>query len=263
MIKSLLSDLRLFLILLFFSASLILLDNINFFNPFKSAIQFVALPIQYGLYKTGGGVGNQFAFIFFARSAVNESRALKEQFATVLNENAELRRQLAETKGFLDQEKNLNPQNFSWVPSRPIGLSRYLLIDKGSDDGIKVNQPVVYKQYYLGKVIETSPRRSSVLLSSDPDSHISAFSSSTLGRAKGVLNGQFGSDMLFDKILHEEQIKKGDLVYSEGTEVNIPRGLILGQVAEVLERQNEVFKQAKIVNILDAVDQDIVFVITN
>ena len=67
--------------------------------------------------------------------------------------------------------------------------------------------------------------------------------------------------MLLDKILHEEPIAQGDLVYSEGTEGYLPRGLIVGRVNEVIEKQNEVFKQAKVKPIFDIRDLELVFVI--
>lgn len=263
MLQSLLSDFKTFITLIFLSICIILIDNVGFLNLPKSAIQFITIPIQFGLYKTGNSLGNQFEFIFFARTAVNENRALKRQFADVLSENTKLKKELTEAKSILDQQKALNSQNFTMTASRPIGISRYLFIDKGKNDGIKVGQAVVYKDNYLGKIIQVSTSRSQVMLSSDPDSRISAFSSLGTGRAKGVLAGQFGSDMLLDKILHEEQIKVEDLVYTEGTEVEIPRGLVLGRVSEVLERQNEIFKQAKVKNIFNLEDLDLVFVITN
>jgi len=61
--------------------------------------------------------------------------------------------------------------------------------------------------------------------------------------------------------LHEEKITEGDLVYSEGTEGFLPRGLILGRVTQVRELQNEVFKQAKIKPIFDVRDLELVFLI--
>ena len=65
-----------------------------------------------------------------------------------------------------------------------------------------------------------------------------------------------------DKILHEEKIAVGDLVYSEGTEGFLPRGLILGKVTEVLERATQVFKQAKVKSVFDIRDLELVFVIS-
>lgn len=262
MLQAVLVNSKIFFSLLLLSLLLFLTDQLGLLNPPKSVLQVITIPIQYGLYQTSLNVSKQFEFIILARKASQENKALTEQIAYILSENAALRRRLAETEGFLEQQKSLSPQTFNLIPARPIGANRFLVIDKGSEDGLKVGLPVVYKDNLLGEVKEISPRKANVALVSDPDSRIVAFVSSSNGRAKGVLAGQFGSEMILDKILHQEPVVKGDLVYSEGSDMKIPRGLILGQVTEVLQRDNEVFKQAKVKPIFNITNLEVVFIIT-
>lgn len=260
--KVLTSSLKQFLILLFISVIISLLDFKNLLVLPKASLQYLSSPIQYGLYKSSLIVTRQLDFIINARTAAKEKLALREQLAQILSENANLRRQLSETQAYLDQSKALDPQIYTYLPARPIGLSRYLKIDKGSEIGIKPGQAVVYKDNLLGEVIRVTPNQAEVLLISDPDSRIAAFSSNENGKAKGVLSGEFGSQMLLDKILHAELIAPKDLVYSEGTEGKFPRGLILGQVTSIDEKPNEVFKQAKVQPVFDLRDLDLIFVLT-
>lgn len=263
MINALFKNGTLFLTLVFISGIFLVTDYLGFMTLPKQFLQTVTAPIQYGLYKTSNNFGKQFEFIFLARRSVQENKALTEQLTQILSENATLRKKLGELAAFSEQTKSLNPQTFNLEAARPIGINRYLLIDKGSDNGLKPNQAVVYKDNFIGKTFEVSPKRSTIILSSDPDSHIAAFSQNNEGRAKGVLSGQFGADLLMDKILHEEKIAIDDLVYSEGTEVEIPRGLILGRVSEVIEKDAEAFKSAKVKPIFDVRNLDLVFVVTN
>lgn len=250
-----------FITLLLISIFLGLGDVFNFLNLPKSLVQQLTIPIQYGLYRSYLTISRQFEFVLNARQAAQENKALSEQLAQILSENANLRKKVAEAQSFLDQEKTLSERVFNLTPARPIGFARFLLIDKGREDGLKQNQVVVFKDNYIGKILEAEPRKSKIILASDPDSRISAFSQSESGRAKGILLGQFGSEMLLDKILHEEPIKEGDLIYSEGQEVEIPRGLILGQVSQVIEKDNEIFKQARIKPVFDIADLEVVFVV--
>lgn len=261
--KALFADFKLFLFLISLSVLIIILDNFRFLNLPKSAAQYLTTPIQYGLYKTSQSVGKQLEFVIIARRSAQQNKALQEQLAHVLSENANLRRKLAETESFLNQQNTLSPQNFNLLAARPLGISRYLIIDKGTDDGVKNNQVVIYKDNYIGKISETSPKKSQVMLVSDPDSHLAAFVSDQNGKAKGVLSGQFGQDMLLDKVLHQEPLSKDDLVYSEGTETEIPRGLVLGIISEVDQRENQIFKQAIVKSVFDIANIDVVFVITN
>lgn len=263
MLQSLFKDAKIFLILSFASFLLLLSDNIGILVSLKSTLQRITIPIQYGLYKTSSNAGKQFEFIFLVRKSVQENRALKEQLASVISENSALRKKLAETQALLVQQNHVGPQTWNLVSARPIGITRYLLIDKGVNNGLKVNQSVIFKDNLIGVVKEVSQRKAQILLVTDPDFRIAAFVSNVNGRARGVLTGQFGSETLLDKVLQQEPAEVGDLVYSEGTEEERPRGLILGVVTEVLGKDNQVFKQAKVKPLVDAKNLDVVFIITN
>lgn len=229
----------------------------------KTFAQYILIPIQYGIYKTSNNISKQIEMVFLARYAAKERAALREQLAVILSENANLRKNLAQKQSLVDQEKALNTQTFNLIPARPLGVSRYLKIDKGSNDGLKEKLAVVYKDNLIGEIKTVSPKMSEVILITDPDFKISAFASSERGKAKGILEGEFGALMDFTKILHSEPISKGDLVYSDGIEGKFPRGLILGQVKEVLEETTQIFKQAKVEPVFDISDLDLVFVIAD
>lgn len=255
-------NLRLFLILLFLSLLIFFLDSLHFLDLLNKPLFYLTNPISFGLYSTNQQIGRQFSFIFEARLASRENKALKEQMGNLLSENALLRKKLAETESLLSQEQHLDPKTYNLLPARPIGLGRTLKIDKGLSSGVKIDQPVVFKDNYIGKVVTVSQSKANVELLTDPDSKVAAFSVNKEGKARGVLIGQFSTEAILDKILHEEIITVGDLVYSEGTEGFLPRGLILGRIIQVLERENEVFKQAKVAPVFDIRDLELVFVIS-
>lgn len=257
------TDIKLFLFLASFSIFLFLFDKLGILYFPKLLIQSATVPVQYGLYKSGMAFSQQFEFIVMVRQASLENKALKKQLGDLLVENSEVRRKLAENELLLEQYNKLNPRTYDMVATRPIGSGRYLTIDKGYQDGILGDQAVVYKDSLIGQVRNVNPKSAVVMFPSDPDSKIAAYSQNTAGRAKGILKGQFGSEILMDKILHEEAVEVGDLVYTEGTEGKLPKGLIVGRVSEVLERPNEVFKQAKVKAVYDFSDLDMMFVIRN
>lgn len=254
-------NLQLFLLLTLLSFIILLLDQFHFLDFIKRVSFYITNPISFGIYKTYQNVSKQFYFIYAARLSSQENKALKEQIGELFSENAKLRQHLAELESQVSQNEFLGPKTYNLIPARPIGLSRYLKIDKGEDSGIQVGQAVVLKDNFVGRIISTTPKSASIQLLKDPDSKIAAFSQGIEGRAKGVVLGQFGTELLMDKILHEEAIAQGDLVYSEGTEGFLPRGLILGKVTEVRQLTDEVFKQAKVEAVFDIRDLELVFVI--
>lgn len=224
---------------------------------------FVTNPISFGIYRVKQSLSNQFYFVFAARKAGQENLALKEQLGQLISENANLQRKLAETEAQVEQSHSLSPKTYNLLAARPVGVDRFLKIDKGSLDGVKAGQAAVYKDNYIGQVAVVSEKGASVKLTRDPDSKVAAFSQGKDGRAKGVVKGEFGLEIIMDKILHEEPIEIGDLVYSEGTEESLPRGLVLGRVVSVMDQQNQVFKKAKIEPLFDLRDLELVFLITD
>lgn len=247
--------------LVLLSLIIFILDNLHFLSLPKQAVSFITNPVSFGLYQTSKNVEKQFSFIFLARQASQENRALKEQIGQLLSENTLLRKKLAEAESLVSQDKSLDPATYTLIPAHPIGIGRYLKIDKGLNSNLKLGEAVVFNDNYVGKIIQISEKQANIQLLTDPDSKVSAFSQGLEGKAKGVLVGQFGSELLLDKMLHEEKINIGDLVYSEGTEGFLPRGLILGRVSQVLEQETQVFKQAKVQPNFDIRDLELVFVI--
>ena len=250
-----------FLLLFIVSLLLIGIDRLGLLTLPKQGGYYLTNPISFGLYRVRQNIGEQFHFIFRARFAAQENHALQEQIGELLSENANLRRTLAEAEAQIDQEKSLDPKTYQLITSRPIGINRYLKVDKGTVDGIKINQAAVFKDNYLGQVISVGEKGADIKLLADPDSKVAAFSFGKEGKAKGVLVGEFGTEMLLDKILHEENIEVGDLVYTEGTEEYLPRGLVIGRVTQVLENKNQIFKQAKVQPVFDIRDLELVYII--
>lgn len=257
----LIPNLKQFLLLFFISSLLLGLDSIKILALPKQLVSYATTPVSFGLYQTFQNTSRQFYFIFASRFAAQENKALKEQLGQFLSENTSLKKRLAEAEAQLTQFEFISPSTYNLVAARPVGLGRYLKIDKGLTSGVKVGAAVVFKDNYIGRIKEVSARGANIQLLADPDSKVGAFSQGLKGHAKGVIVGQFGTEIVMDKILHEESSEIGDLVYSEGTEGYLPRGLILGKITEVLEQQNEVFKQAKVKPIFDIRDLELVFVI--
>lgn len=256
-------NLQLFLILTFLSLLIWVLDSFNLLNLPKTGLFYLTNPISLQLFKTRQIVSQQFNFIFAARFAAQENVALKTQLGDLLLENSNLRQSLVETQALVDQQTSFSPQTYNLISARPIGLSRYLLIDKGQNDGVKVGKAVVFKNNLLGKVITASAKSAGVQLITDPDFKLSAFSLNKDGKARGIVSGQFGVYLLMDKILHSEPVEKTDMIYSEGLEAYLPRGLILGSVTEIVEEQNQVFKQAKVTPVFDVQNLDLVFIVSD
>lgn len=257
----LIPNLKIFSLLLILSILIFTFDNLGLLGLPKRVLFYITNPISFGLYQTKINFTRQFTFIYTLRSASQENKALKEQIGKLLSENARLRKDLAETRALVSQALHLDPSTYRLTVARPVGAGRYLKIDQGKNAGIQTGEAVIFNDNFVGRIMQVEEKGANVQLLSDPDSKVAAFSQGLESRAKGILIGQFGNEILMDKILHEEKINEGDLVYSEGTEGFLPRGLILGRVTKILEQPTQVFKQAKVKPVFDIRDLEVVFVI--
>src|SRR3989344_8387411 len=137
MIKAI-PTLKLFSTLILISILILIFDNFGFLSLPKKLLSFITNPISFGLYNTNKNIGSQFGFVFQARMSAKENKALKEQLGSLLSENARLRKDLAESQSLFSQQISLDPATYNLIAARPIGLGRYLKIDRGSNSKIKV-----------------------------------------------------------------------------------------------------------------------------
>ena len=109
--------------------------------------------------------------------------------------------------------------------------SRILYINKGSKDGLKPDMPVITPDGVVGRLKDTFPHTSQVLVINDQTSGAGVLLEST--RLRGVLRGNvFGQPQIIN-ILPDERIKPGEKVVTSGGDQIFPRGLPVGTVDHV------------------------------
>jgi rod shape-determining protein MreC len=123
------------------------------------------------------------------------------------------------------------------VPAQVIGTGgsdhgRTLLIDKGSEDGITTEMPVITPDGIVGKIREVDPHSSQVLVISDPTSAAGVLLEET--RTRGILRGDGKGNPEIVNLMPDDRIQKGQLVLTSGGDQIFPRGLPVGVVARVL-----------------------------
>jgi rod shape-determining protein MreC len=168
-------------------------------------------------------------------------------------ENARLRRELADARGAARKAAPTERENrelkelagLTFVPGLPRVTTQIVAaspgnfgssveLDKGSEHGIAVGQPVVAGEGLVGRITTVSGERSTVLLLTDPESEVGARLPS--GTA-GVARGRAGSDLLALAFIGPDaRLREGDLVVTAGLQnAAFPGGIPLGRVVSVKE----------------------------
>lgn len=206
-----------------------------------SAQQVIHVPADF--------VVNIFANIRALVDAHKENQILKERLAqqrlleyevqALKKDNEELRRILEKTESIRDY----HPIQATVISRSPERWIEQVIINKGSEDGVKPNMAVITVDGMIGKIQSTSAKTSTVQLLSgfDQFNRISA----TIPRDEG--NDVFGlieeydrkTNMLLFKIIEEsdKNVERGDIVISSGKGGVFPEGLMIGTVQDVVPDQ--------------------------
>ena len=149
----------------------------------------------------------------------------------------------------LELRKILPSDTAGMVFARVIGRSpsawnRVFLIDKGIRQGIRVNQPVLSNRSLVGKIIETGPFVSKVLLITDPNSKIGVLIQRT--RQQGVLYGTFSGECRIKYLSVDVEVKNRDIVESAGYGGFFPKGLLIGEVKRAWKEPGQIYQVAEV-----------------
>jgi rod shape-determining protein MreC len=155
------------------------------------------------------------------------------------------------------------------VSSRRItAQERAIMLDRGTDAGIAVNDPVLAPGGSLvGQVVEVGTNYSRVLLISDSRMYVTGLLESS--RAVGDIEGQSEQPLVMTNIPATEVVTPGETVVTAGIELDqgirspYPKGLLIGSVIEVHRAPDQQFQTA-LINPAVPLDQlEYVLVITN
>ncbi len=173
-----------------------------------------------------------------------EARALSEQ-------NDELRQRLAELEearlensrlreivGFIEA-RELDATGARVIGRPSNSWEGTIIIDKGSDDGIAAGMPVLAPQGLLGQTVDVTAHSARVRLITDQRSGVAALIQTN--RAEGIVRGSLRGELSFDFVSREITITPGEVVLTSGMGGVYPKGLLIGEVADVQLEDNDLF----------------------
>ncbi len=202
------------------------------------------------------------------QTARDEIALLRAQVEVLERENEELREIASEYQVMLDLFNRVrqSPEYSRQVASvigRDTSLSiRSIIIDKGSDDGVRVGMPVESARGLVGRVFRTTPHSAQVALITDNASAVPARLGNS--RATGLLRGGgLGGSLVMDWIDLKYQVGIGEVALTSGLGGEFPQDIVIGRVSEVERSEAELSQQAVVQPAVDFDALEMVFVITN
>lgn len=142
-----------------------------------------------------------------------------------------------------------------------------LKINKGTSDGLRVEQPVVNGEGLVGKVTAVSDGNAVVTLLTDQDFGIAALAPRS--GEHGSLYAAVGEpgELVLDLVERSRRVKEGDRIVTSGTRSRrlpslFPRAILVGTVRRVDEGEGELDRRIRVVPAADLPRLDIVQVLT-
>ena len=166
----------------------------------------------------------------------------------------------------LDEEYTDYPKIAASIISKdPGNWYDTFIINRGSNDGIRVNNNVIAGKGLVGIVTDVGPDWATVRSIIDDSSNVSAMTVSTMdtcvveGELELADEGKLRFEQLYDV---ENKVTVGERVVTSNISENYLEGIFIGYVSEVVQDSNNLTKNGYLVTPVDFSHLKEVFVIT-
>lgn len=168
--------------------SFIVLDRRSALEPVRSGLNEIISPISSAFYDVLDRGESQSDLERQLAEAEAERDRLRAENSRLKADTVELE-QLRQMQDVEARNPSLDLTRANVIGQDPSGNQRSLIIDVGSEDGIREGMAIVSPYYYVGQVTEVSPETSRVMLIIDASQSVGAILQDS--RGAGIVKGQF------------------------------------------------------------------------
>lgn len=192
---------------------------------------------------------------------------LEAEISGLQTQVIQLQQQLTDTQvlAALVDFSQTNPESVykaaSVIGRDPSPFLHYIIINSGSNDGLRRGMPVVTNQGLIGRVDAVVSDAARVQLITDPDSAVNVRLQNA--DTDAVLVGSVTGDLSLEMISQDVDLQDGDVVLTSGLGGDYPPDLLVGQLFNIRKRDYELFQQASVQSTVDFSRLEIVLVIMN
>lgn len=179
----------------------------------------------------------------------------------------QLQQQLTDTQvlAALVDFSQSNPESVykaaSVIGRDPSPFLHYIIINSGSNDGLRKGMPIVTNQGLVGRIDAVIAQAARVQLITDPNAAVNVRLQNA--DTDAVLVGSMTGDTSLEMISQDVEIQEGDVVLTSGLGGDYPPDLLVGQIFNLRKLDYELFQQASVQSTVDFARLEIVLVIMN
>ncbi|MCR4998480.1 MAG: rod shape-determining protein MreC [Lachnospiraceae bacterium] len=230
-------------------------------GPLQVVADYVFIPMQRGIDLIGSSISVSSADAKTKQELVDENEALQAEVERLTNQLTKTQLQQSELETLqelfdLSQTYSEYPTTGAHVIAR--GTSNWFdtfTIDKGSNDGIKVNMNVIAGGGLVGIVTDVGKNYSVVRSIIDDTSNVSAMVLSTEDQCiiSGDLQGMTEKNMIGLSKLEDSEghVLTGDSVVTSNISDKYLQGILIGYIDQISDDENGLTKSGTITPVVD------------
>lgn len=236
------------------------------FDPLGVVFLEVLRPLQSVTTSTTGAVGGVWGRYLGLVGVQGENQRLRERLRALEAEHhrdAEIELENRRLQRLLDFHGDVPSQlvTAQVIGRDASGIFQTLTLDRGTRDGIRGGMAVVCADGIVGRIAQSSPHASRVLLISDHNSGVDALVQRT--RARGIVEGGLSGSCSMKYIKRSDEIDVNDVVVTSGLDGIFPKGILIGRVSGVTRKDVGLFQVAEVVPAVDFAKLEEVLVLTS
>ncbi len=210
-----------------------------------SPVEYVVSKVGYSVRRAGTTVGELF-------EVYRQNQALKaenENLRRAMLNDTEIVAENARLKAMLDYRK-ATPQFDTVVATvvarDPAAWTNVIVINRGTAQGVAKDMAVVTPQGLVGSVVQAYSNSAKVQLILDPRSAVGALVQRPESRVAAIVEGSPAKPLAprMINIARDADIIKGDKVITSGFGGIYPKGILVGEVTDVVNEEGGLLKYA-------------------
>lgn len=236
-------------------------------NPVGGVLQRVLSPVEDVILRAGNSIKENTRAIWSFNEVRAENEQLKNQVEQLTGDNLKLKAEVLAGIRYEELAEVFNrpsvvkyPQiGASIINRNPTAWYQTITVNRGTEDGVSVNDPVIINLGLVGKIVSVTPTTGEVLLITDSEGQVSGKVFNSSGKSTfGIVEGTYkrttrmevegNLQMLFRR---DDPVNVGDLVLTAGKGGVYPVDIPIGKIEKIQLDSSGLLKTAYITPLVD------------
>ena len=254
-------------VFILFAVGLILLALGGYLTPVSRIFLSPFISIQTWISERSQAVQNLINTPSDVTNLRQENAELRAEIARLQEEIIGIQQELTEAQvlaSLVDYARSRSENRYvaaAIIGRDPSPFLHYVIINRGSDDGIRRGMPVVTQLGLVGQVEAVTAGAARVQLINDPGSTVNIVLQQS--DTEAVLVGDISGEIHLELIPQSASIQAGEIIMTSGYGGNYPANILIGQVSTIRSNAYDLFQSASVQPAVDFSQLEIVLVIVN